>query len=393
MNARQRSRSIDVPNLYEYEAGKRYRYRHPHTGVFWSLGNDRDKAVEAAEQLNIKLGCVPKTIDELCSQIIESTNTLHEPAKKINSEDDPPEQASDFSSIVDAYETEWLPDKRLKPTTLEIVSYQLKRFRADLGNKQVTDITTRFVSEYLNKNFTRNAYIKHRVRLIDILDYAVSRGLINDNPATRTQAKNNVSKHRKPLTFTQYQSIKAIAPHWLQCAMELSLITLQARNEIVGMQYADISEGVLHVIRQKTRDMTHKAYLAIEISDSLDRLIKSIRNEQASPYIIHEAPQRHNRSQVKTHWTQVLPDRLSKQFSKYRDETGLFNHLDNQEKPTFHEIRALGGHLYLQQGYSKEYVNALMGHTTMAMTEDYTDRHQRWQAVHAELVVDGNQSD
>lgn len=57
------------------------------------------------------------------------------------------------------------------------------------------------------------------------------------------------------------------------------------------------------------------------------------------------------------------------------------------QRPTFHEIRALGGALYLEQGFSKEYVNLLMGHTSQKMTDEYTDQHQNWTECDASLKL------
>jgi len=369
MNARRRTKAeITEPNVYE--SGGYYRYRHPQTQKDHSLGKDVERALAAARKLNNIL--MPKAPD-LVARVLAS-------------------EAKTMPQVIESYRTEWLINKKMKQSTLEIVEYQLNRLATDLAKNLITDMTTRFVADYLNDNFERNSYIKHRERLIDILDYAVSRGWIDDNPATATQAKNNVEKDRLPLTLEQFNIIQPTCPPMLQNAMGLSLTTLQARNEIVMAKYTDFVESYWQVAREKTKDKTYKAYIAIEITDQIERIIKATRRDilecGACPYIIHEKPQRRNKSKVKTHWAQVLPDRLSKQFAHYRDLTGIFDHLPKKKRPTFHEIRSLGGHLYLDQGYSKEFVNLLMGHTTMEMTEDYTDRHKRWQQVGGgELVI------
>jgi len=57
------------------------------------------------------------------------------------------------------------------------------------------------------------------------------------------------------------------------------------------------------------------------------------------------------------------------------------------QRPTFYEICDLGGFLYLEQGFSKEYVNLLMGHTSQKMTDEYTDQHQNWTECEASLKL------
>lgn len=48
----------------------------------------------------------------------------------------------------------------------------------------------------------------------------------------------------------------------------------------------------------------------------------------------------------------------------------------------------LGGAEYLRQGFSKEYVNLLMGHTSQRMTDDYIGQHINWTECRADLVLE-----
>ncbi|WP_233081662.1 tyrosine-type recombinase/integrase, partial [Rheinheimera soli] len=80
-------------------------------------------------------------------------------------------------------------------------------------------------------------------------------------------------------------------------------------------------------------------------------------------------------------WTQVRPEILSKEFAAVRDLVPEIAKLKPEQRPTFHEIRALGGHLYLQAGFTADYVQTLMAHSTAKMTAHYTERHElRWTA-------------
>lgn len=72
-------------------------------------------------------------------------------------------------------------------------------------------------------------------------------------------------------------------------------------------------------------------------------------------------------------------------LAKVRDSLDQFKNMPKAMRPTFHEIRGLGGALYLEQGFSKEYVNLLMGHTTQQMTDDYSDLHITWISCSADL--------
>tara|TARA_R110001599_G_scaffold140383_1_gene320408 strand:+ start:8621 stop:8953 length:333 start_codon:yes stop_codon:yes gene_type:complete len=66
----------------------------------------------------------------------------------------------------------------------------------------------------------------------------------------------------------------------------------------------------------------------------------------------------------------------TKQFRKWRDESGVYDHLQPRERPSFHDIRALGIMPYFKAGYPKEYIMALAVHANEDMTNHYIDGHE-----------------
>ena len=88
-----------------------------------------------------------------------------------------------------------------------------------------------------------------------------------------------------------------------------------------------------------------------------------------------------------THWSAVTEDYLSREFSKIRDDTGLFHHLSQEERPTFHEIRSLGSDMYLKSGLTIEEVQKMMAHSSDDMTKKYLAGHDNWTKVEANLKL------
>jgi integrase len=365
MAARRRSdKNRDLePNLHE--SGGYYKYRHPQTGKYHGMGSDRKKANAAARKLNAML--IPS--NDLVSRVVTEQRVL-------------------FGDIIKRYRTEYLPTKKLKPRTLEETTYRLNRLERDLKDKQVEAMSIKMVADYLDENFQNNAYIKIRGLLSELFRFGATKGLCDTNPAENTLAKAADEKQRRPLTKEWFKAIYAHADDWLKVAMDFALITLQRRSDLCSAKFDDISDGHLHLIQRKTEKHGHRAHLRIKVGASLEAVIKRSRQSGiASPYIIHRRPERIRRSKSMTHWSQVRPETLSKEFAKARDKVPEIARLPVAQRPTIHEIRALGGHLYLEAGFSDEYVQTLMGHSTLKMTHHYTDRHIEWTVCEAALPV------
>ncbi|MCA6058302.1 phage integrase Arm DNA-binding domain-containing protein [Thalassolituus sp. ST750PaO-4] len=367
--ARQRTKAnSDLPeNLYRYGRDNQYfRYRHPQTGKMHGMGSDKIKAIAAAKKLNHIL----MKPSDLVRAVLDSS---HE----------------SFANCIRRYQEERQPLESLKPATVKLENYRLNALSKDLGHYLADDLTVKACAEWLD-GFKGNAYTKHRGTLIKVCTFAVSKGLMRVNVGlnTMTAPRLTEKKRRRPLSKEWYDLIYQGAPEWLQVAMALALVTLQRRGDLVLARFNDIEGDRLKIIQAKTEQHGHRAFLKIQIGESLAGIIE--RSQQIKPlncpFIVHRLPARRIPFDGQEHHGQVQGDYLGKTFQKVRDQIPVFKEMEPEERPTFHEIRALGGALYLRQGFSKEYVNLLMGHTTQKMTDDYTDRHQQWTECAAELV-------
>lgn len=366
-------RNADLPaNLYANKVGSvtYYRYRRPDTRTFHSLGTVKGQAVADARQLNAVL---MKQADRVGEVLGTAEQTM--------------------SHLIGRYRKEYLPEQKLADSTLQNIGYRLDRFDEDLGKSLVESFDVKVIAEYLDDNFVRDSYIKHRTTLIDLFRFAQMKGLYPsdlDNPASVTYPKSSYEKRRQRFTGVQIKAIYDISPEWMQIAIELGLATLQSRNEVINMRLEDFDEstGVLRVVRQKSQKHEH-AYLEIERPQIAEIVSRSRRSGIASPYIVHRAPERRKVAKDRKHWTQLTANHFTSEFRKYRDQTGLFDDIPAEERPTFHEVRAYGSWAYKKQGFDKEtYVQPLMAHADEKMTGLYQSGHeQEWVRVKAELDI------
>lgn len=154
-----------------------YQYKHPVTGQYHSMGTNKQEANAAARQLNSIL--IPER--NLVAQVMGTAD-------------------KDINHLIYRYRKELLPTKGLASGTEKILDYRLKRIERDLGNKLIDEMDVQTVAEYLDDNFERDAYIKHRATLIELFRFAINKGLYPlemSNPAEVTYAKSEYEKARR----------------------------------------------------------------------------------------------------------------------------------------------------------------------------------------------------
>lgn len=370
MAPRQRSgKNKSFPrNLYvQIQNGATYfKYRHPITKKYHPLGKDKAEAIAAARVLNDRL--LPDT--DMTGKVLGLA-----------------EQS--FSRLVERYKNELLPEKNLEASTLAHYERRLGRLDKDLGSKPVESFTVADCADYLDKNFVRDSYIKHRGVLIELFNFAMTKGFRSDNPAEPTRAKNNVEKVRQRMKLEEFKAIHAMAPDWMQIAMELALITLQGRYEVCNMKFTDVKDGRIFIVREKTKK-NEWAHISIEINETIqDILTRSRKSGLVSPFVVHREPERRNKAKDREHWTQLTLNDFTAKFRDIRDSCSIFAGVPREERPTFHEIRALGAWLYEKQGFDRgSYVQQLMAHSDEKMTQYYQSGHeQKWMQVKAELSL------
>lgn len=380
MNRPRKRGSKDLPaNLYsnKHQNGSTYyAYRNPRTGRRTSMGTDRSDAIIAAQHLNSILTVKPSSVDKVLGKV------------------------DLFKDWLKKYRRIRRDENKLAEKSLKQLEYDIDLMCQHLGEIPVNDISVYLCADFLDKWLEagkRRMAARMRSQLIVCLDYAIAQGLADDNAAAKTRPI-DVQVHRKRLTKEQFDAILRLAKPNIQNAMMIGLITLQRREDIAAMQFKDIKDGALYVRQQKTAkakkgkrsdSVNNAAHLAIQITPALAEVISRCRKSGIiSRHLIH-----HIRGRKSSGATNIevrpgmplQPDNITRGFASARNRCGLFDNLPANERPTFHEIRALGAHLYREQGIDPQ---ALLGHTDAKMTKHYLDGHGvEWTVVSPNLAV------
>ena len=352
-------------------------YRMP-DGKMATLGKnlDPDVAAEAAIALNLKLDNKP-TLTKLVLEHSEAL-THYNPTN-------PP-----MHQVIDEYREMVLKaalnEGRQSKGTVEIKGYKLLEYEAEWGKKRIQDMRTYDLVTYL-KSKSGHVQAKHGPLLRDIFRYAIGEGYRETNPAIEINLKTPEKRRRKRHTYDGYLKIKAAAPDWLKRAMDIALFSIQRRSDLVEidiMQHINQEERTIDILQQKTRNYSNPIYISISMGDLLWEAVESAINSPTKcPKLIHCKPGRSDRRDIaaKAHAFAVLPDYLTKQFKKHRDASGAYNHLETNERPSFHDIRALGILMYHKAGYPMDYIMALAGHAKQSTTEHYIEGHEKIKPV------------
>lgn len=314
-------------------------------------------------------------------------------------------EAKPFAEHVEHIMDQAVEEERPSQGTLDDCNNDTLRVKEFFINIPACDIELEHVNAYINKyHASASANVQNRKVsfLKKLFSYAVDESLMLDNPATRKKMRRTEEKKRQRLSLENFLAIRRAAEPWLRSAMDLALQTTHARLEVSRIRYS-IREpksgicgcvwhkepecgiyGTLYIHRQKVHKK-EASHVAIPIGEELKRIIDDSRDNVASPFVVHRIADRHvKRSKEVSHPTQVAPDYLSRSFSSIRDKLKLYDHLGMEERPTFHEIRALAAHLFDSQGVDPQ---VRMAHTDSKSTKIYTQNHIEWiVAPHAEII-------
>lgn len=343
-----------------------YSYRDPVTKKETGIGTQLDAAIHAVTLINRKRAENP--IQTIITRIEQPART--------------------WSQHLSWYEAQILPTKKLAKSSAYNWTLALKIFKENLGGDiDVAQIDRQRVATFLGACKPRMSNV-YRGYLHTLFKYAVAEGLRNDNPVEQT-IKRAAEVQRTRLAMIDYNNIYARAEPWLQRAMDLALWSLQRRDDLVHMTEAHWHAGKL-TVRQKKVARHGTGLLRITPGPKLKAALISCLNSNERkdcPYLIHRPPIRKIKSKGRTHDRQVNGDLLTREFAAVRDTLKKFQSMPAAERPTFHELRSLGGDQYRKLGWPAQQIQDLMGHANKdlsPMTKHYLDGHgERWLEVAA----------
>ncbi|BFT29905.1 tyrosine-type recombinase/integrase [Alteromonas sp. D210916BOD_24] len=380
---RRTAETSDLPtglSIRKMRGQTRYRYRYPNgREFFFPISTSRGDAIQATLAFNLEL----RPIGHLSQKKGDKYNRpLSEWLPK----------------VVERVKADEKPSDGVFSTFLK----DIERLVEGFGHVYSKDIDLETVNEFLDRYVSgksNNVYNRKISFLSKVCSYLVDMSAMAHNYANDKLVKPKEEKKRQRIDIHSLKQIHDAAPPFLRVAIELALETTHATLEISRIKYRDcrflkepLTEsgftiyGYMRIRRQKVKKH-ESGFVEIPITKALKESIDRSREEKiVCPYIVHRIGR--YRSQIGEgcdHPMQVGSQYLSRAFSDLRDELGLYKHLKKDERPTFHEIRALAAKMFKDKGIKP---TARMAHKDEKTTEIYTENHVEWVRVPAaELAV------
>lgn len=382
------SKYRDLPEGLYFKGKKGYVLRRIDDS--WkSLGHDKSRAIALARRYNATYRVDPEIAHSINYDLVAPHN--RRAVERLS---------SFFARVSERYAADEKPNK----DTLAMFNSRLEKLDSLIGDRVGMSISlddVNLVLDVVAKNKSNNVFNRWISFMVKVFDYAVDESVMKDNPAKRKKRKPKEEKQRQRLNLAEYKAVWCIAPHWMRIAMDLSLETTHAVNEICAMKYEDITMidepvledgievfGYLKIHRQKVK-AKEASRVSIPVTRSLLKIIEASKDNIDSLYIVHRMPDKRS-NQVSRHCdhiTQVNRKYLSRIFSKLRDQAKVKRSVPAESRPTFHEIRGLSIHLYDKAGHDPQ---ARAAHTDSRSTKVYKEGHEKWVQVPAvELAIWG----
>jgi hypothetical protein len=143
-----------------------------------------------------------------------------------------------------AFIKQQLAESKIAKSTFDNRGYTLDRVKIKLGKLYARDIKIIDITRYLNDMYdpktdlgTARARDVHRGHLMLLFDYAIHEGYVeNFNPAAPC-LKVNKKRVTRRHTVEGWNAIYDAAAPWLQNAMDLAILILQRRSDLVDIKY------------------------------------------------------------------------------------------------------------------------------------------------------------
>ncbi len=311
---------------------------------------------------------------------------------------------SDTKLTVKAYLGQWLShkEKQVKPRTAELYRHLVMfHIVPDIGGKRLDKLTPldiqNMVSSVALRGGIRTANMC-RTTLFSAMKQALRWGLIPRNPVDAVDALKETKQEMSLWTSAEAVTfLDAARSHRLYALFYLAMATGMRRGELLGLRWADVKDGALHIRQSLTVvnnqiaisvPKTEKGKRRVAVSLDVETVLSDHRNRQEAERHVLGTLWPENDLVFRTEvGTPIHPRNLERTWYALQKKAGV-------TKVRLHDLRHLHASLAIRQGMDAKVLADRLGHSRASFTLDvYThlfDEQRANSAVSLSVLL-GNQ--
>ncbi|WP_458096228.1 tyrosine-type recombinase/integrase [Roseomonas sp. WA12] len=240
--------------------------------------------------------------------------------------------------------------KRLAPATQQVRRRQLERFRKDYGPGKVATLTSRIITQIVEKRESTPAEGNNLLKVLrQVLEVAVQRGMRKDNPAKEVKRLPERNKSHERWSDADKAAFKAHHPSGTKARLAYALFVTTGlrRSDIVRIGWDNVRSGRIKFDQKKTGKPVNvpiQPELLAELENAPRDQPTFIQTDYGKPF---------------------TPDGFGQWFGERAQEAGLTGR-------TAHGLRHDLGSTLAESGVSQAAIAAVLGHASPAETARYT---------------------
>jgi len=254
---------------------------------------------------------------------------------------------------------------QLKPKTCQRYKTSIKMLNERFGEKRVKDIGFEQVENYRKERLGDSvspATVNRDITLLKaIMNWAVKKGLLNENPVRQVKKMEETGERRPELSGDDEERLIEACPNWLKPVVIIAIYTGMRMGEILSLRWKDVDlkKGSIAIRGETTKTRKGRSIpMTARVREIVEALPRGLHGDMP----LFPSGKGHERrvGKVSGKFGEVIK-KLKGQFG------GIW------EDFRFHDLRHVFATRLIERGVNIRVIQGLLGHKTLAMIIRYGD--------------------
>jgi len=254
--------------------------------------------------------------------------------------------------LLNRYIVEVVPTKAERTQTDNL--HEIRYLRAFFGEMSCADVEAKHVAAYLDARAAKTRGNREVALLSHAFNKAILWGLVKHNPCAVPGMRNREAPRDRYVTDEEVAKFKALCLDWMKTYIDIKSLTGLRQQDLLALQWSDITEEGIAVCPIKTQTSTRKKML-ISMTPELSSLLQSLT--KSGPYCFTTRLNHpYTASGFQSIWKRVMTKFVAAGGARFHEHDLRGKVATDMDDPVA--------------------AQKLLGHKDMSMTEDYIKARQ-----------------